>query len=179
MGFFIRPATARFSCTVKRLKVRRALGHSGVGILFCRSGLCGSINLSPTCHLPQLHLDWMPNFCDVPTHPTPLGSTTSFPITDQHRSRLEDAGAVPEPGRQCTSRLSYRHRCWKQPPASTPRKQGTAGDGSPRHGGPGPGERQVRGQTPWRGQSNKERAITRRHRLNMVIMGGSDMPSLD
>jgi hypothetical protein len=32
-GFFIRPATARFSCTVKRLKVRRALGHSGVGII--------------------------------------------------------------------------------------------------------------------------------------------------
>jgi hypothetical protein len=32
-GFFTRPATARFSCTVKRLKVRRALGHSGVGII--------------------------------------------------------------------------------------------------------------------------------------------------
>ena len=31
--FFIRLARARFSCTVNSLKVRHALGHSGVGII--------------------------------------------------------------------------------------------------------------------------------------------------
>ena len=31
--FFIRLAKARFSCTVNSLKVRHALGHSGVGII--------------------------------------------------------------------------------------------------------------------------------------------------
>jgi hypothetical protein len=33
-GFFIRPARVRFSCIVNKwLKVRHALGHSGVGII--------------------------------------------------------------------------------------------------------------------------------------------------
>jgi hypothetical protein len=32
-GFFTRPARARFSCTVRKLRVRQALGHSGVGII--------------------------------------------------------------------------------------------------------------------------------------------------
>jgi hypothetical protein len=32
-GFFTRPARARFSCTVRKLRVRQALRHSGVGII--------------------------------------------------------------------------------------------------------------------------------------------------
>jgi hypothetical protein len=43
-GFFTRPARARFSCTVRKLRVRQALGHNGVGIIIFSNGLIGSIN---------------------------------------------------------------------------------------------------------------------------------------
>jgi hypothetical protein len=32
-GLFTRPAKARFSCTISKMRVRQALGHSGVGII--------------------------------------------------------------------------------------------------------------------------------------------------
>ena len=35
-GFFTRPARARFSCTINKMRVRQALGHSGVGIIIIR-----------------------------------------------------------------------------------------------------------------------------------------------
>jgi hypothetical protein len=36
-GFFTRPARARFSCTVRKLRVRQALGHNGGGIIIIYS----------------------------------------------------------------------------------------------------------------------------------------------